>query len=128
MSPSEALLAFVLELTRASKDMGLQPPKAHIVTEPPAEADDAWAYTNWTKDTPAKPVVVLTDLGVLTYITAYQRRSTRAVAKRWLRCVARHEIAHVYLNHLSGGPEAEAAVGKLLKDRWNEPTPQCNAR
>jgi len=128
VSPSEALLAFVLELTRAAKDLGLEPPAAQIITQPPADAHNAWAYTSWSNDSPTVPTVALTDLGVLTYITAWQRRETRSAADRWLRCIARHEVSHVYLEHYSGGLKAEVAVGVLMRDRWNEPTPQCNAR
>ncbi len=114
MTLDAAVLAFTLEVARASSDV----------------------------DLPEPPPVVLVDLpsGILAEtvpgeirlaIHAAQAARDLRRPKSWLRCIARHEVAHRRLGHnpttREGFDEAEAQAALLLRARWNERDPHCEA-
>lgn len=111
---AEALLAFTLEVNRAARESGL----------------------------PEAPAVVLADLGPRAYAAtvpgeirlawrsaAIHERLGARQGRRWLRCIARHEVAHRALGHepravaeLAG---LEAEVGAFMLKRWRERAVAC---
>jgi hypothetical protein len=118
MTGAEALLYFTMQVTQASKDAGLaQPPavEAIYVNERSVAAPaNAVAYiAPWG----SKPTIVVMWHALWGY------------DKDKLRCIARHEVIHVWRKHArivwpAENARNEADVDRWLRERWNEPA-QC---
>ncbi len=115
MTLADAVLAFTLEVARAASDVDLpEPPPVVLVDLPPGILAET------------VPGEIRLSIG-----TAQAARDLRR-PKPWLRCIARHEVAHRRLGHNPTTPEglaeAETQAALLLRARWNERDPHCEAR
>jgi hypothetical protein len=115
MTAAEALLVFVVEVTRASKEVGGIGPVRVVLADLPAGV---------------RAETVPGEIR-LAYDTAF--RATRARNPRpWLRCIARHEVAHRALDHRPRTrlevKRNEAEIPRFLLTVWNEGDALCNAR
>lgn len=118
MSPAEALAVFALEVGRAWTDSGAPGPVPRVTV------------AELTCLVQAETVPGEIRLGVCT--AAQAARGGRYRSRPWLRCIARHEVAHRVLGHAPRDPRElpglEAEVAAFMRTRWREPWPNCEGR
>lgn len=105
MTAAEGLLTFIVYVKAASRELGLPPPKVAIVTLAQAREYGAHPLSAAFIDpnTPAP--------GRILVLGWWLHRPERE-----LRCVARHEVAHIYLYQIHPKDQDEAAqMHQVLK-------------
>lgn len=112
MTGLEALTYFTLELTRASA--------AFMIEAPPVEPQHVQEFRRGVA-----PNVLAYSIGTDRVRTVYVAWHVLWSAnKKQLRCLARHEAAHIAMQHgtrtAAGEPE-ERDVNEVLRLRWREP-------
>jgi hypothetical protein len=119
MTGAAALAYFTLEVGRASAAFGISaPPTVRAITvaeRHPLASALAIAYVD-----PSTPAGFTPEIVVMWHLLWSGDR-------RLIRCVARHEVAHVALGQQEGARDEaelarfEAAVNAELRARWHEP-------
>jgi hypothetical protein len=110
VSPAEALLVFTLEVVKACEQTATPVPAIVVQELPP----NVHAQTF-----PGRIEVSPLALSV-----------PRIWKKRYLRCIARHEVTHRHLDHRpvrpSDLPAMEREVADFMWRRWREKDPLCS--
>lgn len=121
MTFEEAVLVFTLEVTKAAKKLDLgSPPPVRVVSFDEAMAADPMlnpmtlAYVN-----PRSPEPIVY---ILNWALWHGGKDGQVASQEFLRCVARHEVAHVKVGHLDPG---HIATGDLLWRTWRQ-TVSCD--
>ena len=115
MTIDAAVLAFTLEVGRASREAGVASPVVRVEALSPGVL---------AQHQPGEVT-----LGLATAWAATDRGIRRA--RPWLRCIARHEVAHEARRHrpltLAERDANEAEIGPFLRTAWSERDPRCEA-
>lgn len=94
MTEAEALLYFTLQITTAARHVGVEPPR--VVTISPGEQHPGATMLTQAYVVPCAPQFEC-DATIHIFRHALQSRT-----KKELRCIARHEVSHLFLGHRNG--------------------------
>lgn len=129
MSPAEALLYFTLQVFQTRQELNIQEP---VAVEEMNFSDAQSLYGGKLKRNSIafiatcvrgfeceRKVVILEDQ--LTF-----SKGNRFSQRKWLRCIARHEVTHILLGHLYGAKDPAEddihhyEVRVFMRQKWNE--------
>lgn len=124
MNPAEALLYFTLEVTKASKELGIREPVGVV------EMNFDTALTKFSlRDRRRTAAFVQSCVPNFEcdYIIVILSDQLSFPKKQWLQCLARHEATHIALGHLYGTKNVAEdyvqhdMVNRVMKFRWGQP-------